>query len=242
MRAVLTFHSVDGSGSVLSIAPGELRSLVQSIRRGGHTIVPLRDLLEEPAAGGRIALTFDDGVRSLHDHALGVLADLDAPATVFLTTGWLGRDNQWPTMPADAPRMAMLDWSQVDDLRRAGWAIEAHTVNHPDLRELSDAEIDRELADCDAAIADRTGTRPTIFAYPYGHWDERVEARVAGRYDFAVTAGMGFVPARIASPMRIGRLETYYFRSPRLHARFGSPVFRGYLASRALLRRLRHAA
>jgi peptidoglycan/xylan/chitin deacetylase (PgdA/CDA1 family) len=241
VRAILTFHSVDPSGSVLSIAPAELRSLVLSIRRSGHRIVDLAQMLASPATPRRIALTFDDGVASLHEHALPLLADLDAPATLFLTTGWLGRDNRWPGMPADAPHMTMLDWEQVRALRSAGWSIQAHTVNHPDLRALGDGEIDRELEDCDSEIEGRLGVRPDVFAYPYGLGVAGVAARARRRYRHAVTAAMGTLPEVLADPMRVPRLETYYFREPRVHRRFGGALFRGYLAARATLRRLRHA-
>lgn len=241
MQAILTFHSVDESGSVLSIAPAELQSLVESIRRSGHTLVGLRDMLAAPERPHQIALTFDDGMASLYDNALPLLRDLDVPASLFLTTGWLGRENGWPTNPPAAPRMPMLDWDQVGALHAAGWTIEAHTVDHPDLRDLSDAAIDDELDACDEAIVRQLGARPEGFAYPYGHHDARVEARARSRYRFAVTAGMGQLPSRIADAMCVPRLETYYFRSPRVHVGFGSGTFRAYLLARALLRRLRHA-
>ena len=242
MRAILTFHSVDESGSVLSIAPSDLRSLVASIRASGHRVVPLRELLAHPGEPDRIALTFDDGMASLREHALPVLGELEAPATVFLTTGRLGTDNHWPGTPDDIPRMAMLDWAGARALHDAGWSVEAHTVSHPDLRALPDAEIERELEDCDGAIERELGERPEVFAYPYGYFDERVVTHAAARYRFAVTADMGTLPGRLDDPMRVPRLETFYFRSPRIHRRFGGPAFRGYLALRAGLRRLRHVA
>lgn len=241
MRAILTFHSVDESGSVLSIAPSELRSLVESIRASAHEVVPLAEMLASPSTPRRIALTFDDGVASLHENALPLLSELEAPATLFLTTGWLGRDNRWPGMPDDAPHMTMLDWDQVLDLGRAGWSIQAHTVNHPDMRTLGDAEIDRELERCDDEIESRLGERPDVFAYPYGHYDARVAARAKRRYRYAVTAAMGRLPATIDDPMHVPRLETYYFRSPGIHRRFDGAFFNAYLAARSVLRRLRHA-
>ena len=44
MRAVITFHGVDASGSVLSLAPETLRGLIAGVRAAGHAIVPLREL------------------------------------------------------------------------------------------------------------------------------------------------------------------------------------------------------
>jgi peptidoglycan/xylan/chitin deacetylase (PgdA/CDA1 family) len=239
MRAILTFHSVDPSGSVLSIAPKQLRSLVAAIKRSGHRIVPLRDLLDSPAEARQIALTFDDGMRSLHEHALPVLRDEGAPATVFLTSDYVGRNNRWPSLPEHAPTMEMMNWDEVEDLHTAGWMVEAHTATHPDLRRLNDAAIREEFERGDQAIQVHLGYRPEVLAYPYGYWDERVRAVAAGCYRYSLTAQMGTLRARVADPHRIPRLETYYFRAPQIHSRFGTLPFAAYLVARAALRRLR---
>lgn len=238
MRALLTFHSVDRSDSVLSIAPQELRSLVEEIQESGHAIVPLRELLDDPAPR-RVALTFDDGYRSVWEEAGPVLRDAGATATLFVTTGYLGRDSRWPTLPADAPVFPLMDWEQVRDLHRRGWAIEAHTVTHPDLRALPDAEIEREFRESNDAIERQIGARPAILAYPYGHYDARVEAITMRHYAHAVTVQMGGVERRPASH-RVPRLESFYFRKRRPLGGFGSPGFRGYLGLRALIRALRN--
>jgi hypothetical protein len=68
VRAVITFHGVDASGSVLALAPTTLRGLIAGIRAASHEIVPLRELLASPAAN-RVAL-FDDGLASVAENAL----------------------------------------------------------------------------------------------------------------------------------------------------------------------------
>ena len=42
-----------------------------------------------------VAITFDDGYRSVHDLALPVLREFGLPATVFVTSGYVGEDNMW---------------------------------------------------------------------------------------------------------------------------------------------------
>jgi peptidoglycan/xylan/chitin deacetylase (PgdA/CDA1 family) len=239
MRAVLTFHSVDDSGSVLSIAPQALRALVRAIRSSGHEIIPLTELLSASELPNRVALSFDDGMASVPEAALPILREEGAPATLFVTTDYLGRDNQWPTMPGSAPRMRMADWKGIEDLCEAGWAIEAHTATHPDLRKLSDQTIEDELLRCDEAIENRLGRAPVVFAYPYGYCDDRVVEHARRRYRFAVTAQMGQLPAALGDPMRVPRLETFYFRDPVVHRHFGSFPFRGYLELRRMIRELR---
>jgi peptidoglycan/xylan/chitin deacetylase (PgdA/CDA1 family) len=237
MRAVLMLHSVDDSGSVLSVTPEQLRSLVQAIRASGHRVVPLSRLLES-SAEDLIALTFDDGFRSVSEQAAPVLEQLAAPATLFLTTERVGRDNLWPGQPADAPRFEIMDWAAVKRLASAGWAIEAHSLNHPDLRELDEAELERELSLPAQHIERETGRRPRVLAYPYGYFDARVVERARRHFDFAVTTVFRPLGAR-EDALRLPRLDAYYLRSPLVHRHFGSPAFLAYLAARGALRRWR---
>lgn len=236
MRAVLTFHSVDPSGSVLSIAPQELDALVREIQGSGHAIVPLDELMAD-ASPMRVALTFDDGYRSVWEEAAPVLERAGAPATLFVTTGYLGRDSRWPTLPADAPVFPLMGWDEVRDLHARGWAIEAHTVSHPDLRALPDEEIRREFEASNDEIERQTGRRPRALAYPYGHFDARSLRIAREHYALAVTVQMGGVD-RLPDSHRIPRLETFYFRGTRPLGGFGSAGFRAYLALRALIRAL----
>lgn len=131
---------------------------------GHHEIVPLETLLTEPIRQRCVALTFDDGMRSLATTAAPALSALGAPATLFLTTDYVGKDNHWPSQPPLAPRKA------------AGWSIQAHTRTHPDLRTLGDDALEAELCEPLDVIERRLGHRPSSFAYPYGYFNERVRA------------------------------------------------------------------
>ena len=241
MRAVLTFHAVDDSGSVLSFPPEGLRRLVRGLRASGHAVVPLEELLERPGEPDRVALSFDDGMRSVFERALPVLREEGVTASLFLTTGVVGKDNGWPGQPAGIPRMPMLSWDEVEALHDAGWAIEAHSVSHPDLRALGDAELDAELAQGAEEIARRLGRRPRAFAYPYGHLDARVVERVGRHHRFAVTTRMATLDAGPPDPLRVPRLDTFYLRPRWLQARAAGTPARAWLAARARLRAWRAA-
>jgi len=236
-------HGVDASGSVLSVHPEQLRSLVRGIRAAQHEIVPLSQLLVEDAPK-RVALSFDDGFRSVYEAALPVLREEGVPATLFLTTGFVGRDNGWPGQPVRAPRQPMLDWSQVEALQRAGWAVQAHTRTHPDLRELPEAAILEEMEGANRAIEQHLGRRPELFAPPYGYLDPRVLRLARGLYQHVLTTRMAPLDGLSAQALReqgVPRLDVFYLRSSWLHARFGGALFRGWLRLRAGLRQLRRA-
>ncbi len=247
MRAVLTFHAVDDSGSVLSIAPRAFRGLMEGILASGHRIVPLSDLLENPADPHRVALTFDDGFSSVAQEALPILQGLQVSATLLLTTGVVGDENRWPSQPAGMPVLPLLGWGDVERLQNAGWEIGAHSVSHPDLRGLQDTDLNAELGECQESIRTRLGCAPRVFAYPYGFLDPRVVSATARHYRFALTTRMGALATRageagaeLADPLRIPRVDGYYLKPAWLHRRFGSGAARGYLLAREIVRGLRH--
>jgi peptidoglycan/xylan/chitin deacetylase (PgdA/CDA1 family) len=242
MRAVLTFHGVDASGSLLSVAPETLRSLVAGVRAAGHEIVSARELLANDAPN-RVALTFDDGFASVVESALPVLRDAGVTATLFLTTGHVGGHNNWAGQPDWAPRFAMASWQQIEQLARAGWEIQNHSVRHLDLRSLGDAELADELRAADDTIEQRVGKRPDQLAYPYGHCDARVQRIASSTHAACFTTELAALDGRSASDLARGipRLDAYYLQPAWLHGRFGGAAFRAYLSARALARSLRAA-
>ncbi|WP_229518532.1 polysaccharide deacetylase family protein [Massilia sp. PAMC28688] len=62
-------------------------------------VLPLRDAIDMLGTGRMppraVAITFDDGYRSVHDLALPILRQFKLPATVFVTSGYVGGGNMW---------------------------------------------------------------------------------------------------------------------------------------------------
>lgn len=62
-------------------------------------VMPLHEALtalkENRIAARAVCITFDDGYRSTHDLALPVLREFDLPATVFVTSGYIGEGSMW---------------------------------------------------------------------------------------------------------------------------------------------------
>jgi len=239
MRAVLMLHDISRSRSVGSISPEDLAGLTGAIRESNHEIVQLSALLSDPGIPNRIAITFDDGFTSVAEKALPILRDAGVAATLFLTTGYVGGDNRWPSQPPDVPTLPLMRWAQVERLHRDGWEIEAHSRTHPDLRRVSDAELQRELEEPLLVLEQRLHRRPQCFAYPYGYLDERVVSAVRLHYRFATTTQMATLDGGPDDPHRIPRIDGYYLRSRFVYGRFARPSFRVYVALRSLLRSAR---
>ncbi len=237
MRAIITFHGIDDSGTVLSYPPKLFAGLLDALHKSKLPVCDLDTLLSDDTRRG-IALTFDDGMRSLFTSALPVIRDHAVPVHLFLTTGAVGGNNRWPTQPSSAPRFDMLNWKEIEDLQAAGVLVEAHTSSHPDLRKLPVEEIAGECNAADEIIEQRLGRRPQFFAYPYGYSDERVRNYMSEHYRASVTTELRVLGGN-DSPAALPRLDSYYLRAPWVFRQLDSGVSRSYLLLRGLMRTLR---
>ena len=234
MRAVLTFHSIDDQPGPLSYPAAGLEALLAALDEARIPVLDLDELL-----GGKegVALTFDDGISTVFTSAMPILRDRKIPAHVFVITRWVGGDNRWPGQPANATPFELMDWNQLEALQAAGFWIEGHTASHPDLRSLSDEQVEAEMEEADAAIEARLGRRPRYFAYPYGFHDPRVRAAARKRYAGSFTTKLDYLNG--AEPDAIPRLDAHYVRSPALVRELPTQRAHAYIALRRALRRLR---
>lgn len=237
MRAVITFHSIDGRPGPLSFAPAHLEGMIDALNEADIPILALDRLLENQAANG-VSLTFDDGISTVFGTAMPILRDRKVPAHVFVITRWVGGDNRWAGQPANAAPFELMDWDQLGAIQSAGFQIEAHTATHPDLRSLSDAAIEAEMEEADTVIEKRLGRRPRFFAYPYGHSDARVRSIAGKRYEGCFTTKLDYLEAN-ADLAALPRLDSHYLRSASLVASLPSKSTHAYLGLRRALRRLR---
>jgi peptidoglycan/xylan/chitin deacetylase (PgdA/CDA1 family) len=136
-------------------------------------------LAEGPLPGPAFALTFDDGYRSVLTAALPVLEELQIPAVLFLTTGFLDGKVSPPWGSADSELCAdyrdkvevfqPLSWDEARTLARHPLIrIGTHTDTHPLLGLLTPEEARHELLHSKAIIRDRLEMDTDLFAYPYG--------------------------------------------------------------------------
>lgn len=237
MHAILTFHSIDDSGSVLSYSPQLFRLLLAHLAERAIPVLDL-DTLLDPATSRGVAITFDDGMQSVRRHALPVLREHDAPAHLFATTGAIGTDQPWPEQPCDGHTFSMLDWDDIDALHAGGVRIECHTHNHPDMRTLSDERMTGECAQADELIEQRLGRRPRFLAYPFGYHNRAVRAFAATHYRGAVTTELKTLAGK-TDPAALPRLDSFYLQSARMIRGLDSLSMRGYLAARNVLRNWR---
>lgn len=200
---VLMYHGLgeprDAWAARFTIAPHRFAEQMAALAHAGFRAVSIDamlDALDGRAAlpAGAFALTFDDGLRSVFEHALPVLETLGWPHSVFLVSDRIGGDNAWGGAGKTAtPPLPLLGAAEIRAMQRRGTAFHSHARTHLRLPELSDAQLERELRGSREALEELLGDEVRYLAYPFGAEDQRVReaARSAG-YRAAFSTRSGF--------------------------------------------------
>lgn len=246
MRAILTYHSLDDSGSVISLAPAQFRRHVEWLANSDVRVRPLCALVDEARGDDShidntshaVALTFDDGFANFATMAAPVLRDHALPATVFVVPQRVGLDNRWHGSDDAVPSLPLLGWDDLAKLVESGIDIGAHTRSHPRLSALSADAIEDEIVGGAEDVRRHLGLAPSTFAYPYGAVNDTA-AGIASR-NFRVSCTTEFRSLRSTdSSARVPRLDSYYFRRPDQLEQWSSLRFRARLRVRGGIRRVR---
>jgi len=180
---VLCYHAVSSTWPHgLSVAPERLERQLRLLLARGFRAGSVEDVL----AGRRrlLHVTFDDAYRSVAN-ALPALERLRVPATVFACPAYAdgGRPLDVPELAAEARarpgELATMDWDALRELAARGLEVGSHTLTHPHLPRLSDAELARELRESRARLEDELRRPCRLLSYPYG--DENPRVRAAAR-------------------------------------------------------------
>lgn len=241
VRAILMYHSIDSSGSPISVDARTFRSHMEWLARSQVRVMELGKLLGEPGDGDAVAITFDDGFVNLETEAAPVLADYGFPATVYVVTDHAGGTNAWGgKAQRGIPVIQLLDWEGVGRMMELGFTVGAHTRTHPALSRVGAAQLEDEVGGSGERILEQTGVRPDSFAYPYGAWNRAAADAVARSYAWGVTTDLR--PLRDEpdqSPALLPRLDAFYFQRPGQLEAWGTTGFRWRLRARAGARRIR---
>jgi len=239
MRAVLTYHSLDDSGSPISMRPDAFARHVRWLVSGKVLVTTLADLATRPDDAEAVALTFDDGFENFATHAAPLLTVHGLPATVFVVTEHVGKTNAWyGRTAAGIPTLPLLEWAALERLVTAGITLGAHTRTHRPLTHLDAAAIEDEIAGSAECLRRRFGVAPQAFAYPYGAVTPAASDKVSETFSWGCTTDHR--PLGVSEhPALIPRLDMYYYRAPGRLEAWQTPSFERHLRVTQQRRRLR---
>jgi len=213
---VLCYHAVSPNWDAsLSVTPDRFWRQLQYLVHRGYRGATFRDALTAPPAPRTLAITFDDSYRSVAKWAFPMLESLDLPATVFVPTCFIGRDEpmSWPGIDrwiggAHEDELRPLSWQALRRLVDAGWEVGSHTVSHPRLTSLDYDSLRSELNESKLACERALDSPCTSISYPYGDVDARVVAAAAeAGYRFGATLPRRF---NAPQPLQWPRVGVWY--------------------------------
>jgi len=203
---VLCYHAISDSWEdELAVTQAAFEQQIRTLLRRGYVAIPASGVVS--SAGKTFHVTFDDAFLNIRP-ALEWLVAMKVPASVFACSRYADDGR-----PLDVERLSVLEpeyhrrtmtWDELRELVALGIEVGSHTVSHPRLTELSDADLRVELQESKQKLEDELQRRCAFLVYPFGDQDTRVRAaaRVAG-----YSAAFGHL--RPFDPFAIPRIGIY---------------------------------
>lgn len=180
-------------GYVRYILPIEtFRNQMQWLKNSGFRGLSVSEAIRHPQQPS-VCVTFDDGCETDLIAAAPVLREFGFRATFYMTAGFLGTPGY-------------LKAGQVRELDALGFEIGCHSMTHPYLSDLSDADLGREIVDAKLQIEQMLGHTIEHFSCPGGRYDRRT-LETSRRAGFRTVANSEFhANSPSTSPYELGRV------------------------------------
>lgn len=183
----LMYHELEVAGRrLVQLEPGYVRYILlvdkfrkqmQWMKDAGVRGLSASEAIRNPQSPS-VCVTFDDGCETDLIAAAPILREFDFGATFYVTAGFL-----------DTP--GFLSSSQLRELDSFGFEIGCHSMTHPYLCDLPDAEQRREIVDAKLKIENILGHPIQHFSCPGGRYDSRT-LEIARRAGFRTVANSEF--------------------------------------------------
>jgi peptidoglycan/xylan/chitin deacetylase (PgdA/CDA1 family) len=149
-----------------NVRPGTVSVTVFDVLRQVGTLdvsdVSLSKLPDGTFSQGVVSLSFDDDDLTFYTGALQPLLSHNFVASENIVDDWIGQ----PTY---------MTASQITEINGDGMAIGSHSLSHPYLTTLSDADAQNEIANSKSIFLSMGFTPISVFVYPYGDYNDRIE-------------------------------------------------------------------
>lgn len=179
---VLMYHHVaTDTPPATSETPARFREQMDYLSKKGFNVLPLTEIVRRLQSGEAlperaIAISFDDGYRSVCNEAYPLLKARGWPFTVFVNTEALDRKLR-----------PYCSWEQLREMRQHGVTIANHSVTHAHMgnklpgesAEAWEKRVREEISIASARIKAETGDDNKLFAYPFGEYSGELKTIVA---------------------------------------------------------------
>jgi biofilm PGA synthesis lipoprotein PgaB len=207
---ILSYHEVaerdDALIPMYTVTPTNFVRQMDWLKNNGYHFVSVNDVLadyagKKPLPDKAVLITFDDGYRSMYEHAFPILKLFNAPAVVALVGKWMDvpENGKVNFDGRSIPRTDLLSWDQLREMTKSGLVeVASHTyglhegiVSNPQgnlqpaatarrwiaekNRYEDEADYDRRVrADLQRSsdeLRKHLGKAPRIIVWPYGRYN-----------------------------------------------------------------------
>jgi len=172
-KILLYHHVADDTPRSTSVSPEVFDGHLKLLEDGGYQVVSLQKIVAALVAGDEIdsswvAITFDDGYRSVLSNAAPRLTKRHWPFTVFVSSDY-----------ADQGQGDYLGWDELRELERRGATIANHSRAHEHLvrrrpeenEDIWQRRIAQDILDAQQRFEAELDHPVRFFSYPYGEFD-----------------------------------------------------------------------
>ena len=166
IRPLENISPIDIVGRGLSVSPTNFERQLQEIKERGYNSITFQDLenyIEKSSSlpSKPIMLTFDDGYDNAYTTAMPLLQKYNLKASFAIITGFVGRPGY-------------MSWEQIKDLKKNGFQIVSHSVNHPNLATISLQKLTYELHQSKSTLDSVLNQDTKVIVYPSGKYNDQV--------------------------------------------------------------------
>ncbi|MFA6313986.1 MAG: polysaccharide deacetylase family protein [Sterolibacterium sp.] len=171
------FGAVASDG--MTVRTSAFAAQLEFLKENDFTVVPLRKIVNrvrggnEPLPDKAVAITVDDGHRSVYTEMLPLVRRYSIPVTLFI----------YPSAISNASYA--LTWRQLEELRQSGlFDIQSHTYWHPNFKQerrrlpagAYRGIVRMQLVKPRQILARRLGINADMLAWPFGIYDDELMA------------------------------------------------------------------
>ena len=166
---ILAYHNfTKNEGSSYDMNIVEFEKQMDYLAAHNYSVISLSELLKGLKTGQlppkSIVITIDDGFKSTFTLAYPVLKKYNFPATLFIYTNFIEKNN------------GSLTWGEIREMTKNNIEIGSHTLSHCNLLKYKKnenyetylARIRREIFLSKEILESKIGSKVKFFAYPYG--------------------------------------------------------------------------